>query len=69
MYTQILEHGDYILRPSHKLDETTVQEVVFTVLKEYGLVPEPNGVDNDLFDLKKHYKMDISEWSFIIRIL
>lgn len=36
-------------------DESAVQEVVFSVLREYGLKPDPDGTDSDLSDLQSFY--------------
>lgn len=36
-------------------DEPAVQELVFSVLREYGLTPDPGGPDADLADLQKAY--------------
>jgi len=38
-----------------------VEQLVFDVLAEYGLAPEPDGVDADLRDLEGHY-IDRGGW-------
>jgi len=47
--------GGAPFRAARPGDEAAVQQVVFTVLREYGLVPEPDGVDVDLADLQGFY--------------
>jgi len=43
------------LRPATSADGPAVREVVFAVLREYGLTPDPDGADQDLADLEGHY--------------
>lgn len=44
-----------LLRDATRQDQTSIQSVVFTVLAEYHLQPDPDGKDADLFDLDMHY--------------
>lgn len=43
------------LRPATNADAMRVQELVFGVLQDYGLQPDPNGTDLDLADIEAHY--------------
>lgn len=65
MIGQNLHHGPYLLRPYRSADAPFIPDVVFKVLEEYGLVPEPEGVDNDLFSIEESYKngfFGVVEW-------
>jgi 2-amino-4-hydroxy-6-hydroxymethyldihydropteridine diphosphokinase len=46
-----------VLRPATNADGESVRDVVFSVLREYGLQPDPCATDLDLFDLEGHYAM------------
>lgn len=43
------------LRPATNTDCTQVQNLVFTVLGEYGLRPDPDRTDADLCDIEQSY--------------
>jgi putative acetyltransferase len=43
------------LRPATNADRAAVERVVFGVLAEYGLAPDPGGTDADLRDLEASY--------------
>jgi putative acetyltransferase len=45
----------YTLGPATNDDRSAVQQVVFGVLAEYGLSPDPGGTDADLRDLDASY--------------
>lgn len=49
-------HLDFTIRKASNNDSVEVQELIFTVLKEYGLEPQPLTTDKDLFDLESNYK-------------
>ena len=49
-------HLDFTTRKASNEDCTEVQELIFSVLKEYGLEPQPSSTDKDLFDLESNYK-------------
>ena len=44
-----------LIRGAQPGDEAAVQELVFSVLGEYGLKPDPGGTDADLKDLQAFY--------------
>ncbi len=46
----------YELRETRPEDYTYIQSHVFNILEEYGLTPEPNGVDDDLKHIAEVYK-------------
>src|SRR5262245_1080569 len=43
------------LRPATNGDAAAVRGLVFAVLREHGLTPDPDGTDADLFDLELSY--------------
>lgn len=43
------------LRPATNLDAEEIQNLVFSVLHEYGLTPDPDGVDRDMRDIEASY--------------
>ncbi len=43
------------LRPATNADSALVQKLVFNVLAEYGLAPDPDGTDADLANIESHY--------------
>ena len=45
----------YTLRRATNADAPAVRELVFSVLREYGLSPDPQGTDVDLADLERSY--------------
>lgn len=44
-----------LIRDARPGDESAIQDVVFAVLREYGLNPDPDGTDADLRDLQSFY--------------
>ncbi len=44
-----------MIRPAINRDAPAIKHVVFSVLREYGLVPDPAGTDSDLDDIDAHY--------------
>jgi putative acetyltransferase len=50
-----LHSGQYIIRPATNTDIPFIQQIVFTVLVEYGLPPNDHGKDEDLKDIEKNY--------------
>ncbi|MDP7050551.1 MAG: GNAT family N-acetyltransferase [Verrucomicrobiota bacterium] len=44
------------LRPATNADGDTVRTLVFEVLREYGLPPDPEGTDADLSEIEQHYR-------------
>ena len=47
--------GKHSIRDAVPGDESAVQKMVFSVLREYGLIPDPDGPDADLKDLQAFY--------------
>ena len=43
------------IRPAHNADAGVVRELVFGVLRSYGLLPDPEKTDRDLNDLDSSY--------------
>jgi len=43
------------LRPATNADTNTIREIVFSVLREYGLEPSPLTTDSDLDDIEASY--------------
>ncbi|GAF77904.1 unnamed protein product [marine sediment metagenome] len=46
---------DLIVRDASNADQAAIREVVYSVLAEYGLAPDPGGTDADLADLENSY--------------
>ena len=46
---------NYHFRPAVNADRDTVEGLVFGVLAEYGLSPDPSGTDSDLHDILSAY--------------
>lgn len=47
--------NEYELRSATNGDSDAIKELVFTVLREYGLQPDPDGTDADLNDIETSY--------------
>jgi putative acetyltransferase len=45
----------FTLRPATNSDRAAIESLVFGVLAEYGLAPDPNGTDADLQDIETEY--------------
>jgi len=45
----------FTLRPATNNDRVAIESLVFGVLAEYGLTPDPNGTDADLQDIEAEY--------------
>lgn len=45
----------YILRSATNKDTDAIKELIFTILRDYGLSPDPNSTDLDLSDVEKNY--------------
>ena len=45
------------LRPATNQDCAAVRQLVFGVLAEYGLMPDPDGTDADLKDIQNSYQV------------
>jgi len=43
------------IRRATRADEATIRELVFGILGEYAITPDPGNTDRDLFDLDAHY--------------
>ncbi|MFT4535369.1 MAG: putative acetyltransferase [Saprospiraceae bacterium] len=48
-------HLDFTVRKATNDDCSKVQQLIFNVLIEYGLEPQPSSTDKDLFDLESNY--------------
>jgi putative acetyltransferase len=46
----------YTLRPATNNDRAEIETLVFGILAEYGLCPDPAGIDSDLHDLRASYE-------------
>lgn len=49
------ETSEIKIRPATNEDCERVQRLVFGVLREYGLEPDPAGTDRDIADIETHY--------------
>ena len=48
--------GENFIRSATNEDCENVQNLVFGVLREYGLEPDTNGTDGDIADIEKNYQ-------------
>ena len=46
---------DFQKRMATNADKEMIEALVFSILKEYGLPPEPEGMDSDLQDIEANY--------------
>jgi len=46
---------EFTFRPATNRDLPRIKQLVFSVLAEYGLTPDPDSTDRDLEDVEKHY--------------
>ena len=46
---------EFLIRPATNHDIPSIKNVVFSSLKEYGLIPETTGKDKDLNDVELNY--------------
>lgn len=51
----MIEEFDISVRAATNADCENVRKLVFGVLREYGLEPEPGGTDTDLTDIETYY--------------
>jgi N-acetylglutamate synthase-like GNAT family acetyltransferase len=49
------ENTEIIIRSASNADCERVQNLVFGILREYGLEPDLNGTDKDIADIEAHY--------------
>lgn len=49
------ELSEISIRPATNADCANVQALVFGILEEYGLKPDPAGTDEDITDIEAHY--------------
>jgi putative acetyltransferase len=56
-----------ILRPATNAEAPAVRELVFPVLREFGLTPDPEHTDADLADLDKSYLSRGGRFDLLIR--
>jgi len=49
---------DFTTRIATNKDSKAIQTLIFSALKEYGLKPQPNSTDKDLFDIENNYRHD-----------
>lgn len=50
-----MQPSSFSVRPAINRDAPAIKELVFSVLREYGLSPDPAGTDSDLDDIDAHY--------------
>lgn len=49
------ETAEIVVRSATNDDCGRVQSLVFGILREYGLAPDPDGTDRDIADIEAHY--------------
>jgi putative acetyltransferase len=50
-----MSDSDFIFRPATNGDAPILRNMIYDVLAEYGLAPDPGGTDADLSDIDAHY--------------
>ncbi|HXN16210.1 MAG TPA: GNAT family N-acetyltransferase, partial [Usitatibacter sp.] len=45
----------FVIRGASATDLAPIRDIVYTVLSEYGLAPDPSGTDADLADIEANY--------------
>ena len=55
MNMNIQSINDVIIRVASNSDRERVVSLVFSVLSEYGLPPDPESIDSDLNDIENNY--------------
>jgi putative acetyltransferase len=54
--SSVLIPSEFSSRPGINGDSEQIIKLVYSVLREYGLIPEPDGVDSDLKAVEDSYK-------------
>jgi putative acetyltransferase len=55
-----------MIRTATEKDQAEIQELVFNILRSYGLEPSPNSTDADLYDLESLYFKKGGDFSVLI---
>lgn len=50
-----LDVSPFKIIPASSENQEEVREIIFSVLREFGLVPDPKTVDNDLWNIEEEY--------------
>ncbi|MFQ3582853.1 MAG: GNAT family N-acetyltransferase [Chloracidobacterium sp.] len=58
---------DVTLRPATDADGEAIRHLIFGVLREYGLQPEPDGTDADLFAITATYEQSGGWFACLVR--
>ncbi len=58
----ITEYQGFIIRSWKSTDRQIVVHLISTVLAEYGLNSEPNGADQDVYDVERYYQQTGGEF-------
>ncbi len=58
----------FVIRQADNKDTYYIKEVVFTVLREYGLTPDETGRDRDLSDIERFYTENNGVFSVVINV-
>lgn len=53
------------LRQATNADSGAIRELIFSILNEYSLKPDPDGTDADLVDIESHYRVG---WFAVLEI-
>src|SRR4051794_15984077 len=61
-----MARDSYSLRLATNEDRQGIENLVFGVLAEYGLSPDPNGTDADLHDLEHSYHRTGGDFTVLV---
>lgn len=59
--------SDLQIRPWQQADGPACQQLIVSVLKEYGLTPDLEGVDADMLNVDQHYRQAGGEFFVVYR--
>jgi putative acetyltransferase len=57
---------DFVLRPATNDDQGAIQALIFGVLREYGLKPDPEGTDADLQNIGDYYSFKKGRFDVLV---
>jgi putative acetyltransferase len=58
----------FILRHATNADIPEIKDLIFSILRDYGLSPDPGSTDNDLSDIEKYYLNNGGVFDVLIEI-
>jgi len=62
-----IEHQGFLIVPADQSSGGALQQLIVSVLNEYGLEPDLAGVDADVLDLDRHYRQPGGDFFAVYR--